>query len=304
MRPLPDCPFCTPSSDDIVLLETAHARIICDSRPMLVGHVLVAPKGHFASLIDMPLEERMYFDLLLTEACRRTNSSYGEVGAYEHGRSPLCRFELPDPRHLHAHAHVLPISVDIIRQANLSLCSSSSIRAQLKFGSYRYLYQKIGPTPSEVWALADCKVPRHFVRSQLQDALSRNTGLIELGAPCYVHDEAAEQTAKHFRAQAALSIGLSVIACPFDCQEIYQALKNDLASSYLRSNVNLVSDSRSPSLRLRFEPRLPAENRSYCGLQPLAETSAWGELSLSPRQLNYPLLSSLIHEAQLLLMNT
>src|SRR3989442_1116809 len=100
------CPFCKPSDEDIVVLESPYARAICDARPAIVGHTLVCSKAHVASAFDLTEPAYSHLRVMQQEISRRMYECFGEVGVYEHGRSMLCRFHIVNPGHIHAHVHI------------------------------------------------------------------------------------------------------------------------------------------------------------------------------------------------------
>ena len=51
------CPFCVLDSTCIIA-SNAHAYAICDGYPISVGHALILPKRHIASLFETTSEER------------------------------------------------------------------------------------------------------------------------------------------------------------------------------------------------------------------------------------------------------
>ena len=50
------CPFCHPGPGEVVIDESPEARVICDARPMCEGHVLIVPKRHAPSILDLDPE--------------------------------------------------------------------------------------------------------------------------------------------------------------------------------------------------------------------------------------------------------
>jgi len=197
-----DCPFCLPTADDVVLLETPHARVMCDEKPIVVGHLLVAPKMHIGSFLDLPQMVQAHVLLLQQEASRRIRHLFGEVGVYEHGRSAICRFQLPNPGHIHAHFHVLPVSFDILRFIHTDWICEEPPQAILS-AEERYLFQEIGDLPERNWAGGRLSVLRHFIRSAIQSEVAqRGVSWFSLSAPPAEHEAAVEQTASLFRSVA------------------------------------------------------------------------------------------------------
>ncbi|MBN2777340.1 MAG: HIT domain-containing protein [Bacteroidales bacterium] len=53
-----DCPFCNPSSDRELLVESATAYAIYDKFPVNDGHALIIPKRHCADYFDLTFKEQ------------------------------------------------------------------------------------------------------------------------------------------------------------------------------------------------------------------------------------------------------
>jgi diadenosine tetraphosphate (Ap4A) HIT family hydrolase len=215
------CPFCSPADDDHIVFETRSSRVLCDARPIVPGHLLVAPKAHVASAMDLP--PLAYADLRAAsqEACWRVRCSFGEVGVYEHGRSAVCRFHANDQRHFHAHLHVLPISFDLLSACppGQRLQSPPSI---LHTPDTRYVYQECDTPPREAWGTFDRVVPpRHLVRLEAERSLrSRGRRFLPLDLPAWEHEEAVDRTLAAVWDPAA-STGVSGILLAFSPEEIH-----------------------------------------------------------------------------------
>jgi diadenosine tetraphosphate (Ap4A) HIT family hydrolase len=196
MNAVQQCPFCYPSLEDTVLLETDEAKVICDAKPAVVGHVLIVSREHSPSAFDLSSSARAHLRLAQQEIGRRTRNRFGEVGIYEHGRSMLCRFQPGSQGHFHAHLHAVPISFDLIARSQYESSWTGSLLPKSLAADDRYLYQEIGDFPQETWATGRLPVVRHFVRSELQNVLTeRGLKSIPLSAPPDDHDDAIDQTA-------------------------------------------------------------------------------------------------------------
>ena len=58
-----NCTFCNLEKEEVIL-ETEHCYVVLDKYPVAEGHLLVIPKEHFGSLIDI-LDE-IFLDILRT----------------------------------------------------------------------------------------------------------------------------------------------------------------------------------------------------------------------------------------------
>lgn len=199
------CPFCQPSDEDVILLNDGGVIALCDARPILAGHVLIASRSHIPSVLDLSEAERTTVRQIQERVTSAVRAAFGDVGAYEHGRSAVCRFGMIDGGHLHAHVHLLPVAFDLITMAGGHL-SPSPPRELRDRRELRYLYQKLGTGGAESWHTAyGFNVPRHFVRSAAQEEFSRRAiPWLEVNSDPVLHEEAIAATAASIKAELAL----------------------------------------------------------------------------------------------------
>lgn len=97
------CPFCTLSSERIVL-SNRHGLVIRDGFPVSPGHTLVIPRRHVASFFDLDASERESLFDLLDEAKRRLDREM-QPAAYNIGINdgPAAGQTVP-----HLHIHLMP----------------------------------------------------------------------------------------------------------------------------------------------------------------------------------------------------
>jgi diadenosine tetraphosphate (Ap4A) HIT family hydrolase len=185
------CPFCTPRPGEI-LLENSVARALLDLRPLCVGHVLVVPRAHCASVGEAQDPVREGTLAMARELAKTLRRCRGEAGVYEHGGSPICRPRECQGGPTHAHLHVLPVDEDLtsrwISDARAACATTTGV-------SRHYLYQ-------EVWEqISPCRVdlppvvPRHFIRRLLEHSLEeRGVQWYPMGADPALHASATAQT--------------------------------------------------------------------------------------------------------------
>ncbi|AKQ67971.1 hypothetical protein A176_004883 [Myxococcus hansupus] len=190
-----ECPFCRIAGHERVLFTLPGARVLCDARPALVGHVLVVSESHVPSAEDLDGLEYLRLRLAQQEAAARVHAVFGEVGVYEHGRSAICRFHCADRGDTHAHAHVVPISCDLVERTGFISRLGTRPAAEQLVETDRYVYQESGPLPGATWGFGGGHVRRHFVRSELHRVLEeRNTRWVPLDAPPSEHRETNEES--------------------------------------------------------------------------------------------------------------
>ncbi|MGI9192519.1 MAG: HIT family protein, partial [Chitinophagaceae bacterium] len=61
------CPFCNPTADRELLLESETAYAIFDKFPVNQGHALIIPKKHTANYFELSIQEQQACFLLLNE---------------------------------------------------------------------------------------------------------------------------------------------------------------------------------------------------------------------------------------------
>lgn len=169
--------------------------VLCDARPIVVGHILVTSRSHIPSVLDLPEAERAEMRQVQDNIASFVQLGFGEVGTYEHGRSAICRFGAADGGHTHAHVHVLPIAFDLIRRAG-GIGARNPPPLLNKYPNLRYLYQKLLAGGLEQWCVADgAEVPRHFVRTAVQNELARRGATwLPITADIAIHEEAILKT--------------------------------------------------------------------------------------------------------------
>lgn len=97
------CPFCQLSALDIVV-ENAFHMVIHDRYPVSVGHSLIIPKRHVASLFELTAEEFNALYELLHTTCGQLDAEYQPSG-YNVGVNVG---EAAGQTVFHLHVHVIP----------------------------------------------------------------------------------------------------------------------------------------------------------------------------------------------------
>jgi histidine triad (HIT) family protein len=103
------CTFCGLATDRLLVELDPMGAILVDRTPLCVGHLLVVPPPHIASIADLPEEARSRF-LARVETARTLASAIAgrPAIALEHGRSPTCGDRT---RSCHAHVHLVPVGL-------------------------------------------------------------------------------------------------------------------------------------------------------------------------------------------------
>lgn len=95
-----------------IVLETDTYVVFPPLGPLLKGHVLIAPKEHYVSLLQVwetHFEEFLDVELVVKEALKK---NYGcEMVSFEHG---LCSTVVNKPECIqHAHMHIIPRNIEL-----------------------------------------------------------------------------------------------------------------------------------------------------------------------------------------------
>ncbi len=97
------CPFCQLSALDIVVANVFH-MVTRDRYPVSVGHSLIIPKRHVASLFELTTEEFNALYELLHTTCQQLDAEYQPSG-YNVGVNVG---EAAGQTVFHLHVHVIP----------------------------------------------------------------------------------------------------------------------------------------------------------------------------------------------------
>lgn len=103
----PDCVFCKILRGEIPstkVLETEDAVVFLDIHPVNLGHVLVVPKEHHASLLDLPDHVSAHVGSLLPRVCRAVRSATGADGFNVIVNNGRAAGQTVD----HGHWHIIP----------------------------------------------------------------------------------------------------------------------------------------------------------------------------------------------------
>jgi diadenosine tetraphosphate (Ap4A) HIT family hydrolase len=98
--PVPGCVFCTPSELNAILTQTPHFRVVADFAPLVAGHTLIIPRGHFACYGAVPLAFEDELVALKRRVARFFRARYRPAIFFEHGIFRQTVF--------HAHLHAFP----------------------------------------------------------------------------------------------------------------------------------------------------------------------------------------------------
>jgi histidine triad (HIT) family protein len=100
-----DCVFCaivSGSRPAHVVLERNQCVAFLDSRPVFPGHVLLVPRAHLATLVDLPPEDAGPFVLAAQALCVAIESALGADGTFVAVNNRVSQSVA------HLHMHVVP----------------------------------------------------------------------------------------------------------------------------------------------------------------------------------------------------
>jgi len=97
------CPFCERRDLELTLAETEHFYLLADNAPLIEGHLLLVPHGHYACYGAVPAAYEAEFAALKWRAARFLATAYRAPTFFEHGVFRQTVF--------HAHLHALPFGV-------------------------------------------------------------------------------------------------------------------------------------------------------------------------------------------------
>ena len=102
-----DCAFCAIARGEAkasVVYEDAETLAFLDSRPLFPGHVLVVPRAHVASLLDLPIEQAPALLGAAQRVARALEAALGCQGSFVAINNKVSQ-SVP-----HLHVHVVPRS--------------------------------------------------------------------------------------------------------------------------------------------------------------------------------------------------
>ncbi|MCS5490635.1 HIT family protein [Algoriphagus limi] len=99
-----DCPFCNPSSELELILESAQAFSIFDKYPVSPGHVLIIPKRHVSNYFDLSFKEQSSCIFMLNEVKKNLQKRFKPDG-YNVGINIGEKAGQTVP---HVHIHLIP----------------------------------------------------------------------------------------------------------------------------------------------------------------------------------------------------
>jgi diadenosine tetraphosphate (Ap4A) HIT family hydrolase len=79
-KPSSTCPFCNPSFDSELILESALAYSILDKFPVNPGHALIIPKRHVSDYFELSFKEQSSCFYLLNEVKKRLQERFNPDG--------------------------------------------------------------------------------------------------------------------------------------------------------------------------------------------------------------------------------
>jgi histidine triad (HIT) family protein len=99
------CLFCAIAAGELpaaIVLDDAAAIAFLDIRPVFKGHVLVAPRGHVPTLVDLPPNGLAPFFGAVTRVARAVEAGLGADGTFVAINNKVSQ-SIP-----HLHVHVVP----------------------------------------------------------------------------------------------------------------------------------------------------------------------------------------------------
>jgi bis(5'-adenosyl)-triphosphatase len=98
------CPFCSPTIEECVFLESENFLAIYNIAPVLPGHSLIIPRDHITSFIDLNQQQRAEFLDTTTQAVRLLLKAF-HTDAFD-----LSVQEKPEAGQTieHLHLHIVP----------------------------------------------------------------------------------------------------------------------------------------------------------------------------------------------------
>lgn len=190
------CPFCNPVPDEVVLATDAVV-VLVDVRPLVAGHLLVAPRQHIPTMLELDPSTADQVDVVLTTLLSALESGAGAASSYEHGGPVLCRPHLATTAEPHAHCHVLPFDLDLLHERR--------VEPQTHSAETEYLSQRLGSAgATETVSISRASATKHLVRTLAAAELDKyGEPWLPLAAAAPAHALARDRTLQIVRAGLA-----------------------------------------------------------------------------------------------------
>lgn len=154
-----NCPHCHLESQafSYILEKTKYFYIVCDSHPLIEGHILIIPKRHVSCIAEYLNDEFTEFTYLNNKVSTFIYKEYKFVSSFEHGIFGQTVF--------HSHVHYLPFNgkpTDIIPEGMKKLTELATIKTlkTLFRKNDGYLFFSIS---NKKWSVSvDISAPRFF----------------------------------------------------------------------------------------------------------------------------------------------
>ncbi|MGH2487780.1 MAG: HIT family protein [Ktedonobacterales bacterium] len=158
------CPFCATNALEVVLMETSHFYVLVDNAPLVEGHLLIVPKGHWACYGAVPASCDDELDATKRRVSDFLAQTYQSACFFEHGVFRQTVF--------HAHLHAFPLGARAVTPdlaAEATLLGGRAVRAQDDIrswyaanGHYFYVEQAPNDETERVAALFPAEEATYF----------------------------------------------------------------------------------------------------------------------------------------------
>ncbi len=181
------CPFCERHNLELTLAVTDHFYLLADHAPLLEGHLLIVPHGHYACYGGIPADYETELVALKRRVASFLTSAYRTPTFFEHGVFRQTVF--------HAHLHALPFGpIPLNLRQQVAAFGGRSVRSLADLrdwyterGHYFYL-EEAGENPpdEQQTALNEAAIfpPEMRIYSQMVGSLWRlGSGVIAWRSP-------------------------------------------------------------------------------------------------------------------------
>lgn len=163
------CPHCDLKgwAFEFLIEENTYFTVLCDSHPLVEGHLLIIPKRHVSCIGEYTKKEFEEFLTIYRRVEAFIKNVYGSVATFEHGKIGQTVF--------HSHIHLIPYSgtvAEIIPEGNHHVYPLSSLTHLIdiyeKEGQYLF-FSLNGAT----WTVSSALGAPRFFRDRFAKALNK-----------------------------------------------------------------------------------------------------------------------------------
>jgi len=151
-----------------IIIEEDNFFVIPSVSPLKLGHIMIVPRTHISSMIQLPSDYITRFLTLKHDVLNRVRDLFGPVFCWEHG---IGKCKMGGCGITHAHFHVLPMSED--GSSRLSTVLTEMFPCSRTIKSTKTFFETTKPSYSYLYWEFELQEPRLVTMEQIRSQLMR-----------------------------------------------------------------------------------------------------------------------------------